>query len=452
VNRRLYVAAAALAIGGARLWLRARVPDDYDSIGFVASLDDFNLSKFQPQFPGYPVYVALGRAVHAVVGSPLLSAELVSAAAGAAAAPGVFALGRRAGGEAAGWCALGVYGGAALPWLTGGAALSDATGAALAVLAFWALAESRALVGGLLCGLMLGARASYWPLALSWMIALGWWRRGEIARGLAGAMAGLALWAAPLLALVGVRQFVALGRAHLRGHFGEWGGSVVTRPQLGARVAAFARHLFVDGVAPRAWALVPLTLLLLLGARRLPWRVSLVVCAPYALWALFGQNVIDQPRHLLPLAIALAIGLGVATAQAIDVAAAGVWLAAATALLVWAASLPEALARARTEPAAAQAAEWMAANQPRAMIFGGRSMRFFRQRGLDADEHTWLSEVDVALERVDRLPKSVLVTSEVEADARRRTRLTPAATFCRTTILDATPCLTLYEYSMGRAP
>jgi hypothetical protein len=444
VNRRLSVGAAALAIGGARLWLRAPVPDDYDSIGFVRALDDFDLAKFQPQFPGYPVYVALGRAVHALVRSPLVSAEMVSAAAGVAAALGVFALGRRAGGEAAGWCAMGVYGGAALPWLLGGAALSDATGAALALLAFWALVESRALTGGILCGLMLGARASYWPLALSWLIALLWWRRAELARGVAGAVVGVAAWAVPLLLVV--RRFVALGRAHLRGHFGEWGGSVVTRPQMSARVGAFARHLFVDGVAPRAWALVPLALLLLLGARRLPWKAPLVACAPYALWVLLGQNVIDQPRHLLPLVTALALALGLAASQP------RAWLAAAAVLLVWAASLPEALARARSGPAAAQAAEWMAANRPQAMIFGGRSMRFFRERGLDAEERTWLSEVDVSLERVDRLPPSVLTTSEVEADARRRARLTEGATFCRRTILDAAPCLTLYEYSMGRAP
>jgi protease I len=54
-------------------------PDDYDAIGFVLALDDYDLGRMQPHPPGYPVYVALGRAAHVLVGSPLAAATLVSA-------------------------------------------------------------------------------------------------------------------------------------------------------------------------------------------------------------------------------------------------------------------------------------------------------------------------------------------------------------------------------------
>ena len=62
---------------------------------------------------------------------------------------------------------------------------------------------------------------------------------------------------------------------------------------------------------------------------------------------------------------------------------------------------------------------------------------------------TWLSEVDVELERVNILPPDVLVTSEVEVDPARARRLRPLATFCRDARIDrAQPCLWILRYAI----
>ena len=447
----LWVGAAATLVGLSRYFLGARVPDDWDGIGFVRALDEFDLARFQPHFPGYPVYVALGRIAHLALRDPLAAAIAVSAAAAAATSVGLWCAVRRLSGGRAASAAMALYAVSALPFVLGGAALSDGTATALATLAFLALAEESPLIGGVILGLMLGARASYFPLALSWWIVLLAWRRRGFVRALVGTAFGTLAWLTPLVAVVGARSLVALGRTHLHGHFAVWGGTIATRPRLAERLVALLRGLFFDGLCPRPWALGALAVIVLLAWRfRRPSRsgvlLVLAIAGPYALWTLLGQNILEQPRHVLPLVIVLIglLGLLLAPHPRLTVAAVAVVLAAA---------LPEAIDHQRTAPAAAQLARYVATNyRPgETALFGGRSIRFLNQLSSAPPgyERGWLSEVDVTLERLDVLPKHVLVTSEVEVDPRRMKRLKCGPRFCREGLLDrAQPCLDLCEYAI----
>ncbi len=449
------VAAAALLIGLSRYGFRARVPDDYDSIGFVLALDDFDLARFQPHFPGYPIYVALGRLAHFFLRSPLDAATAVSAAASAATAFGVWRITSRIASRGAAWCAIALYAGAALPWIVGGAALSDGTAAALATLSFAALLEERPILSGVLLSLMLGTRASYFPLAFSWVAILFIFQRRSLLRALVSSLLGTIAWMVPFVMMVRPQKLLELGRIHLHGHFSDWGGSVTTRPDLRLRAFSFARDLFYDGIAPRTWALALLTVIALIAWRtRLPQSrplivvVAVAIALPYVLWALLGQNIVEQPRHLLPLVIALLIALGCLLGDQ-------VWLAISAIAVVLAASFPLARAHAITMPAAAQAAAYVENNYPSktVAVFGGSAIRLFRflTPSVVTLERTWLSEVDVDLERLDVLPPHILVTSEVAIDARRAPRLKKGPLFCRDARLDRRqPCLQLFEYSLAQ--
>ncbi len=453
------VGIAAVAIGCSRWALRARFPDGYDAVGFLLAVDEFDVAKFQPHFPGYPVYVALSRLAHLAL-APLESAVFVSALASAATAIGLFSIAARLSSRRAAWAAIALYAVAPMPFVLGGAALSDGTAAAIAVLAFAALVEDSPAIGGALMGLMLGARASYFPLALSWIVLLWLFpeKRRGIVRALCGGAAGTLAWAVPFVAVVGARRIVELGTVHLEGHFGQWGGSVATRPELLPRIHAFARDLAWDGIAPQWACLGALAVACGIGF----WlarpsgkgiKSALVVILPYGFWALFGQNVAEQPRHLLPLVLFALLGIG----RLVSVRR-GLAVVAIAAIAV--AGLPRAIVHARTPPVAAQVARAVAAStgrQPLA-VFGGKSIRtlHFLAPAISAFERTWLSEVDVTLERLDLLPRRILVTSEVEADRRRQARLRTVGTFCREPIIDEEPpCLTLFEYDLwggGRPP
>jgi hypothetical protein len=279
---------------------------------------------------------------------------------------------------------------------------------------------------------------------------------------------GTLVWAVPFVFVVGARNLLAMGWVHLVGHFSEWGGTVVTQPNLGLRLTAFFRAIFYDGLAPHGFALALLAVILGVGIgtyyRRLALArprpspslpalfIALIVALPYALWVYFGQNIIEQPRHVLPLVIVLLIAMAGLLEKQLALAVLAV-------LVMTAASLPLAFAHARTEPAAAQLAAYVAEHyRPgEVAIFGGRSIRFIQSLTAipGAYPRQWLSEVDVTLERLDRLPKHVLITSEVDIDPVRARHLKSGPTFCRDARLDhALPCLRLDEYFIleGRAP
>ena len=78
--RPLHVAAAALAGLGA---LVAPWPADWDAVGFVAAVTRFDLARFAPHAPGYPVYVLAARLAHLVARDPVRACGLASALGGA---------------------------------------------------------------------------------------------------------------------------------------------------------------------------------------------------------------------------------------------------------------------------------------------------------------------------------------------------------------------------------
>lgn len=445
--RRWLVLGVSFSVGASRWLARARIPDDYDSIGFVRAFSHFDMAKLQPHFPGYPIFVALGHIATQVGLAPLTAATMISAIAAAATAAAVFRLASVvASTPRAGWAALALYAGAWLPWLLGGAALSDATATALVALAFAALTFEGALasaLGGVAVALALGTRASYWPLAVSFAIVAA--RRSHRASAFVGALAGGAAWLVPFVLVVGPRALLALGRTHVVGHFTVWGGSIATQPNLLLRLWTFARSLVYDGLFPNWLATVAALAIIAVAARPKALQIVALVAAPYALWVLLAQNVVEQPRHLLPLVTLACVFVGAALAQR-------PLAAVVVAALAFVPSLPLAIARVRVEPAAAQAARWTVSHYPRpnaVVVFGTRSIRFFEELAPAIVRRTrgWASEVDVDLERLDVLPPHILITSELDVDETRAPRVSDVATFCRDARIErAQPCLTLREY------
>lgn len=462
-----------------RWLLRAEVPDDYDSFGFVLGMGrKYDLGLFQPQFPGYPVYVALGAGFCRLGVPALAAAAAISSVASGVSGAGLAICARRLAGTGAAVAVLALHLVAWLPWLLGGGAWSEPLGMALAVMAFALLALPVPWPGasGFCAGLLLGVRASYWPLVLSLLVLALMQRapqpedrRRRPWRVLIGAAVGVVVWAVPFLAFVGPRRLFELGTTHLAGHFGQWGGTVATRPDVLERARACLRGLFFDGVAPSWPALAGIVIVVavvvavtalwahrrrrtrgLIPGARFAAGTILVVLAPYALWAFLAQNVTEQPRHLLPLVEGELLLLGCYLAPH-RLAVAGVCL------LIAAVSAPLALERHRVPPAAAQAAAWVARNEPpaRTLIAAGRSSRFFETLGeTPVRQHLLLADLIVDLGRLARWPEVILVTSEIDLHSGagptsplpRYWHVRPGPTFCRDPRIDrAQPCLSLSQ-------
>ena len=81
--------------------------EEVDSIRFLLALDDFNVAAHRPHFPGYPVFVILGKLVYWIFGDPVLALSILCALCGGLLPVPVGSIVRSALGDRAGlWAGL----------------------------------------------------------------------------------------------------------------------------------------------------------------------------------------------------------------------------------------------------------------------------------------------------------------------------------------------------------
>lgn len=449
--------------------LRAPWPDDWDGVGFVLSLREFDLARHRPHFPGYPAYVGLATALRPFAGSDALAASMASAVGGALIVLGVaLLLGARVRPV---WIAV-TLAGSPLVALASTSVGSDALGAGLFALALAFGTRARkgwgaALAAGASAGAALAARPSNAPALVLAALACAIGLRGKtgnlsLKRAMLLAAAGCAGVLATAFAVLFTKhspaEIFALGAAHLRGHFEEWGGSALTEPGAMARMVVLARVFSTQGLGAigrnalgvvRALGIIALAVA---GLRTLAPRERWLVTLPtlgFAGYVLVAQNVTEARHVLLPMCVVAALAaLGLSSLARRGARGAALALGVSLALLAW----PTAgvLCAHRVDPPAGLSAAWWARTHARegdAVLFGGRAVRFGEIVGVEALPCTWMGEVDATLERARRIPRAVFVTDEVRFRERARGRLERAARFCRDARLErGGGCLTLYRY------
>jgi hypothetical protein len=323
---------AAAAYAAAHLPFLAPSLEDIDSINFALGLREFNPAEHQPHPPGYPVYIALGRAVLVGVRTirpdlPQATAEalalsLCSIATGALAvlfAAVVFRLLARESVADLGetpqltrWATVFL---ALCPlfWITGARPMSDMPGLAAAFAAQALMLGGKLEAAAFLAVVALGVRAqTFWltiPL-LSWLAI----RRGITAwriwvRTVAMGAVGALVWAIPLIvATGGFNAYLAALRSQAGEDFAFvdmlWANPTPRRLAFG---------LLQTLVLP--WGMVPLAVVMLalafVGAAVLALRYRrvlttvLIAFAPYAVFHFVFQETITV-RYALPVVVPIA--------------------------------------------------------------------------------------------------------------------------------------------------
>ncbi|HEY3120820.1 MAG TPA: hypothetical protein VGL15_09355, partial [Vicinamibacteria bacterium] len=318
--------------------------EDIDTVNFALALRDFDPSRHQPHPPGYPVYVAAAKLVHAAVPDPVRALALLSALSQAAlvfplvAVLRALALGP---GETAAAAALVLAN--PVVWLNGARPMSDSFGL-LAVLGAQALllrARERpnalpaaSLVTALAIGIRLQAALLTLPL---WALAMARARRRRLL-SVAALAAGLAAWAVPLIAqsggLTAYRAAVARAAADslpvepLLAHL---------TPNRAARAALWVLVRPWASAALAAALLVPAAIGAVVAVRRRPAALALALLAfgPYLLADTLLQQV-TTVRYSLPY-LPLVAWLAVVGASSLLPRPAGAGLAAAA--VAWCAAI-----------------------------------------------------------------------------------------------------------------
>lgn len=276
--------------------------DSDDALNFAHGVTRFSVLEFSPHFPGYPAFIWLTRLINLAVDDPARAVQWASLLGSSLLAPLAALLAvklwQRPSLLAPVWLlvlALPLTPTLALSGLSDGPALAAWLGSLLA------LQQRRIALAGLLLGLLLALRPSYFVLALL-PLWLGLAQDGTRVRfvlpiALVGLTSLLFVWQADGWA------YFSEGRRFTDGHFTLWGNTAAAH---GDRLLSWART-FNDQLTP-LWPLLMVALLMLPLWQKaknhhaaLPPLWTLYWLA-LLLWTLFGQNP-DNPRHLAPITL-----------------------------------------------------------------------------------------------------------------------------------------------------
>ena len=309
-----------IAGGAAGLFLVLHLPflpaslEDVDSINFAMGVRDFDVAHHQPHPPGYPVFIAIAKAVHAAGASEVHALGLMSVVAASIALIALVAffsalsggMGIRALAAAALTAAAPLY------WVTASRPLTDATGLAAATLLqalIVCTTSDRALVAaGFFAAFASGIRSQVaWltvPLLAYGVIRRRGKGRAPVAPIVAAFFVGGCAWGVPLVMLTGG----PLGYWHALVSQGNEDLTNITMLWTTHTLREVALALYYAFAAP--WAVPALAALVLtlavIGFGRAAWLRSpaLVTLAaafgPYLAFDLLFQETFTA-RYALPL-------------------------------------------------------------------------------------------------------------------------------------------------------
>jgi hypothetical protein len=406
------VVCALVVIGIAvRLPTMPLAPDVEDSILFVRGVIRHSIAAMRPHWPGYPVYIWLGKLITLGVDDPVLGLHVLSAVASALTAwPLAFvarswaiSLGASSSkADGCGWGAAALWLASPMAWVTGGQIVSDPLGllCGVTVLALCVAAERGGLgawtAAAALAGVILGIRLVNVTM-LGPLVVQCWRCRGDRWRGLpaplvifSAGLAGMLPWLIWLLA----RDPSALlygARSHVGGHFGQWGGSLWTDAHPVTRPLRALRTLAVYGLGARwsdRWGLAvsaSWAALLAMAAAWRQWesRVSRLVALwalPHLLYVFVGHDM-DFPRYMLSAVALLSVLGGLAPMRFGRAGFVAVIVAAAAMTQV---SFPLAIRQRHQPPAEISVARFLAGRHAAVAVVDHPGLPFFLE-GADAD-------------------------------------------------------------------
>lgn len=290
--------------------------EDIDSLRFALSTVEYDLTKFQPHFPAYPVYCFITKLMYWFTHSVSFSHYFSGVFGMALVFIGTRSLYKQLiGVHTLLLDVLLVF--SPLVWLMSNRFMPDILGLGLLMVglgygvSFYKSRIKTEVYMYVLCvGLLAGVRISYLPFLLPMSCYFLVKHNKTLVNQLLLYVTSVLIWLVPLIVITGWSEIIELLLSHSNGHFNEWGGTVNTDNYLWKRFYMMFVYLWADGLGGwlpnRSLLFLPLSSLVLLGLfkSKLYWRkvpILLYACiGVYFLWAFLYQNVLYKPRHLMP--------------------------------------------------------------------------------------------------------------------------------------------------------
>ena len=251
--------------------------DEEDSVHFALALREFNVTKYQPHPPGFPVYIALGMFFNATLGNEVLALTIMSALFGALTVYVIYMLFRDISGREIAFMSSVLTALTPLFWLNSVKALSDMAGLFFVLLSMLfihryfrkGLARDFYL-STLFTGIAAGVRIHALVILLPILAYTAYLKRKNFQTHLRGSMIlafSILVWLVPLVLVTGVGEYLSVSgeqyAARVDKPYYSLLGSESTPGVLATRAFGFLYYFLLGGYGVNLAGLGVFSILLL---------------------------------------------------------------------------------------------------------------------------------------------------------------------------------------------
>lgn len=356
-------------------------PTERDSVNFLMGVENYDPVFHAPHFPGYPVYIAAGKLLNTLTASPETALVLLSILSAILSLAFAYLAGKSYGSNHFAPIAVTVFVAVnPLFFEASHTMITEVFGLSLLLASIYTHDKKKPILAGILMGLLLGVRLSWWPFPLAYLMFAT--KKGDFKTYTAGMTVGVLVWFIPQVAVIGFSGFVETAYMFVAGHFTQWGGAVTSDMAVSDRFFQFMlRILETTGLYANGSlniTAIPITVFLLFTICKtavidkscLPKNVKLLAIASifYLVWVFFGQNV-SNVRHffpLVPLAGFLLLTKGKNNFSVLSAC-----------LIIYALTIPtNFIARDETQPSVVRLMKWIE-QEGEITLYCGETERFF---------------------------------------------------------------------------
>ena len=305
-----------------RLFTAIYYIEDIDSLRFALSIQDYDLAKIQPHFPGYPVFCFLVKVLYFFTGSLAQSFSLIGGIS-------VFMIILYTNkifstklNSSLGFFISSIIFFNPMIWLMSNRYMPDLFGFALACMILCSLIRYDNSISSIysaffFSGLMLGVRLSYFPIIFFALLAIIFKNKYSLSWLISYFILGIIIWLVPILIITGPNDLISIAKNHTLGHFYDYGGSVITDNDLNLRILRIIESIGADGFGgywpgrstKTLFVSVIMGILSIVGIRQMIKNIKferslllILLCSLiYLVWIFVSQNVIYKSRHILPI-------------------------------------------------------------------------------------------------------------------------------------------------------
>ncbi|MAJ44409.1 MAG: hypothetical protein CMF96_06670 [Candidatus Marinimicrobia bacterium] len=295
--------------------------EDIDSLRFALSIvDEYSVAKYQPHFPGYPVYCFIAIILYKITGSLAISASLIG---GLSTFFIIYfslkILKIKIESKSSVFLILITFFNPMI-WILGNRYMPDLMGMSVALASIHLILsgkkQNEQIIGYLLAGILLGIRLSYFPLLILPIIII-FFNNKKYYVPIISIISGLLIWIIPFVFTEGLNDLITVALQHVSGHFNDYGGTIITEKNIFIRLKFLVNTIWSDGLGGY-WKnrnlitiiISLLTISIFIKSKSYKVRIDknfkifLFSCLLYLIWIFFFQNLIYKSRHVLPLIVA----------------------------------------------------------------------------------------------------------------------------------------------------